>query len=186
MNKERMAEWTVTHHVGISSRTMWTALMGIKPTKEMFRYDIPYDSDDFSRCYDLVKFCEVSQSEDFPKILQVFPWYEPIIRNWDKLSEMYENNNFRGVNDLLWSLRKECKLKRNMTTQPNLKILWHDASEEPKDDKRIIIHFGEDDCGIYTWSGMNENKWRHWCKVVHALRWAYVSDLLPKGVSDNN
>lgn len=115
MNKERMAEWIVTHHVGISSRTMWTALMCVKPTKEMFIYDIPYDADDFSRCYDLVKFCEVSHSEDFPKILQVFPWYAPIIRNWGKLSEMYENNNFRGVNDLLRSLRKECKLMRNMT-----------------------------------------------------------------------
>ena len=118
LNKERMAEWIATHHIGISSRTMWTALMGIKPTKEMFRYDIPYDSDDFSRCYDLVKFCKVSQSEDFPKILQVFPWYAPIIRNWGKLSEMYENNNFRGVNDLLQSLGKECKLERNIKKQP--------------------------------------------------------------------
>lgn len=63
---------------------------------------------------------------------------------------------------------------------PNLKILWHDVSEEPKDGKRIIIHFGEDDCGIYTHSGMNEKRWRNWCKVVHALRWAYISDLLPK------
>lgn len=58
--------------------------------------------------------------------------------------------------------------------------VWHDASEEPNDGKRIIIHFGEDNCGIYTRSGKSENEWCNWCKAFNALRWAYVSDLLPK------
>ena len=63
---------------------------------------------------------------------------------------------------------------------PNLESLWHDASEEPKAGKRICVHFGEDTCGIYTRLGKDENKWRNWCRVAHALRWAYISDLLPK------
>lgn len=117
MNKDKMAEWIVTHRIGISSKTMWTALMGVKPLKDLWHYDIPYDADDFSRCYDLVMFCEVSPTEDFPKILQVFPWFAPIIRNWGKLSEMYEKNYFKGVNDLLWNLRNECRLMRNMCKQ---------------------------------------------------------------------
>lgn len=58
--------------------------------------------------------------------------------------------------------------------------VWHDASEEPKAGKRICVHFGEDTCGIYTRLGKDENKWRNWCRVAHALRWAYISDLLPK------
>ena len=62
----------------------------------------------------------------------------------------------------------------------DLSQVWHDVSEIPKDGKRICVHFGEDNCGIYTQSGMGENRWCNWCKVVHALRWAYVSDLLPK------
>ena len=117
MNKDKMVEWIATHHVGRSSKTMWTALMGIKPTKDIWHYDIPYDADDFSRCYDLVKFCEVSLTEDFPKIIQVFPWYAPIIRKWIELSDMFESHDYEGVYDLLTSLSSECMFVRNRCKQ---------------------------------------------------------------------
>lgn len=110
-----MTEWIATHHVGTSSKTMWAGLMGVNadPTEVFLSFDIPYDSDDFSRCYDLVKFCEVTH-EDFKKILQRFPWYAPIIRNWDQLAAMYEAKDHEGVYSLLKELREETRIMRRM------------------------------------------------------------------------
>lgn len=44
------------------------------------RFDIPHDADDFSRCYDLVTFAEVSPAYDLPRICEIFPWYKVSIR----------------------------------------------------------------------------------------------------------
>ena len=46
------------------------------------RFDIPHDADDFSRCYDLVTFAEVSPAYDLPRICEIFPLYKPIIDSW--------------------------------------------------------------------------------------------------------
>ena len=64
---------------------------------------------------------------------------------------------------------------------PDLSLLWHDASEMPKEGERICVHFGEDDCSVHKHGGINEAKWSFWCEEFNALRWAYISDLLPKG-----
>ena len=109
MNKQRMIEWICTHQVGVSSRTMWTGLMEVdaKPTYGFVTLNIPYDCDDFSRCHDLVKYCEVDPALDFPKILQRFPWYAPILSNWGKLTAFYEAGQYENVTEVLSSLRDE-------------------------------------------------------------------------------
>lgn len=38
MNKQRMIEWVATCDTGISSMTMWSALMGGGKAKERFEY----------------------------------------------------------------------------------------------------------------------------------------------------
>lgn len=90
MNKTKMLQWIGTHHVGISSRTMWCALMGVanSETPTYYGFDTPYDWDDFSRCYDLVTFCEVTKDE-LQKVVEAFPFYKPIIDRWDELVEAY-------------------------------------------------------------------------------------------------
>lgn len=114
MNKDKMAQWIVSHTAGFSSKAMWAALMGVKPCHRVFpRLNVPYDAGDFSCCHDLVKFCEVSPSEDFPKILQILPWYAPILDKWAVLSEMFEDRNYRGVNILLRKLLRECQSIKN-------------------------------------------------------------------------
>ncbi len=118
MNIQKLQEWIVNHHTGISSRTMWAGLMDIspKPQSLMVSYDVPYDADDFSRCYDLVKFCEVDPYTDFHRILTRFPFYAPIVRNWDKLVTLYEAKDYRGVFNLLDSLMPEVQyLKKHIT-----------------------------------------------------------------------
>lgn len=41
MNKQRMIEWVATCDTGISSMTMWSALMGVKRKKDL---NIPKDT----------------------------------------------------------------------------------------------------------------------------------------------
>lgn len=48
MNKQRMIAWIATCDTGVSSMTMWSALMGVKRKKDL---DIPKDNRDFRRCF---------------------------------------------------------------------------------------------------------------------------------------
>ena len=58
MDSQKMIQWIATHHVGISSKTMWSALMQVEIDPNV-NYDVPYDVDDFSRCYDLYRFATI-------------------------------------------------------------------------------------------------------------------------------
>lgn len=57
--------------------------------------------------------------------------------------------------------------------------VWHDASEEPKCDEYLL---GEDNDGfsIYMWRSQ-EDSWNLFVGITTLCRWAYISDLLPKG-----
>ena len=61
----------------------------------------------------------------------------------------------------------------------DLSKIWHDASEEPKRDEYLL---GEDYEGfsIYMWCGQ-EDSWTLFVGITTLCRWAYISDLLPKG-----
>ena len=63
--------------------------------------------------------------------------------------------------------------------EPNLESLWHDAGEEPRCDELLL---GEDTDGfsIYRWCGQEDN-WEAFVNETGLSRWAYISDLLPKG-----
>lgn len=100
MNKQKAIEWIGTHHVGTSSRTMWCALMDIKPDDiYLGNFDVPHDADDFSRCFDLVEFAEVTNGE-LLKIPKVFPYWKPIIEIWSELVNAYITHS-RRVYELL-------------------------------------------------------------------------------------
>ena len=113
MNKTKMLEWIGTRHVGVSSRTMWVALMGVARGVNDFNgdFDVPYDWDDFSRCYDLVTYGEVTK-EELQKVVEVFPFYKPIIDRWDELVEAYLSPGGKGVGQILNGVHDEVmKLK---------------------------------------------------------------------------
>ena len=66
---------------------------------------------------------------------------------------------------------------------PNLKILWHDAVEEPKGDY-IILCDGLDNLQWvenYQHINMLYDNWKDYVDTFNVIRWAYVKDLLPKG-----
>ena len=67
---------------------------------------------------------------------------------------------------------------------PNLERLWHDACEGPEDYfKQIIYQDKTDTCHFTTMHDivvMLGLKWEHFA-AANIIRWAYISDLLPKG-----
>lgn len=108
MNKTKMLEWIGTRHVGVSSRTMWCALMGVATYEDgcYDGFDVPYDWDDFSRCYDLVTYGEVTK-EELQEVIDAFPFYKPIIDRWDELVEAYLSPGGKGVYKILCGVRDE-------------------------------------------------------------------------------
>ena len=60
--------------------------------------------------------------------------------------------------------------------------VWHEASEKPRAKEWILVQFEEDEyetlaldeLGVETWSD-----W--WCDNYKVIRYAYITDLLPKG-----
>lgn len=61
--------------------------------------------------------------------------------------------------------------------------VWHNASEEPLRDRVFLADLGASRYGFQTFFIFeNDTKfnWSEWVKEVRLLRWAYISDLLPK------
>lgn len=96
MNTDKMLKWIIGDKTGVSSKTMWTAIMGIDISNPpAFRFDIPHDADDFSRCLNLYNECELTK-DDLSKVSAMFPEWKCIIDNWQTLTDMYnrKDNNF--------------------------------------------------------------------------------------------
>lgn len=72
----------------------------------------------------------------------------------------------------------DCKMQNREYT--DLSQVWHDASEMPKEEEWILLQFGED-CYDTLVLGMYADIFRARCKKYGDIRWAYISDLLPKG-----
>jgi len=106
MNKDKMIEWIGTHNVGVSSKTMWVALMEIPHAPNSSNYDIPHDADDFSRCYDLYRFARLNWI-DLRRVEKVFPYWKPIIDVWDNLTSAYVGMCYERVYEILQSKHDE-------------------------------------------------------------------------------
>ena len=66
---------------------------------------------------------------------------------------------------------------------PNLERLWHDVSEEPKGNY-IVLCDGLDNIQWvenYQHIDMYYANWKNYADAFKVNRWAYISDLLPKG-----
>lgn len=64
-----------------------------------------------------------------------------------------------------------------------LKDLWHPNTEEPDKSKSDIITLGFDNdaCLQFKESILwNEESWRHSISRCQIIKWAYLSDILPK------
>jgi hypothetical protein len=78
--------WLNNGHVGLSSKTMWNCLMGNK----RFPIDIPWDPDDFGRCYKLLETVPEWKIR-LHEVAKLSPVWSRLVTNWDKLNEYYED-----------------------------------------------------------------------------------------------
>lgn len=60
--------------------------------------------------------------------------------------------------------------------------VWHEASEMPKEEEWILIQFDEDSYDTLVLCDMDADTFCAWCKKYGVIRWAYISDLMPKGM----
>lgn len=112
-------EWIVFGHVGMSSKTMWAVVSNTLNTENVkkFRVEIPYDKDDFSRCYTLWKECNLSDT-DLRKIKELCPIWTPFIDNWYELVRRYESND--EMYEYMSELVEQGRLKAGwIKTSPN-------------------------------------------------------------------
>ena len=85
--RDKAMWWISNGRVGMSSKTMWNFFLGNKN----YPIDYPHDPDDFSRCYKLLQ----AVPEWKPRISELqslSPQWKNLSDNWDKLTEMYEQN----------------------------------------------------------------------------------------------
>ena len=64
-----------------------------------------------------------------------------------------------------------------------LKDLWHPNTEEPDKSKSDIITLGFDNYAYLQFKESilwNEESWRHSISRCQIIKWAYLSDILPK------
>lgn len=64
-----------------------------------------------------------------------------------------------------------------------LKDLWHPNTDEPDKSKSDIITLGFDDDAYLQFKESilwNEESWRHSISRCQIIKWAYLSDILPK------
>ena len=102
MNRQRMIEWIAICDTGISSETMWSALMDVKRKANL---NIPRDNNDFRRCYDMVEYGQVTLNE-LQVVKKQYPWFSPIVDNWKELSLLYEEELDKR---LYMRIRQLCK-----------------------------------------------------------------------------
>lgn len=97
-----MIEWIGTQAVGVSSKTMWVALMCPQRINgnNSWDYDVPHDAGDFGRCYHLSKFAGLTLN-DLRTVAKVFPYWTPIIDEWDNLISAYKSMCYDRVFNIL-------------------------------------------------------------------------------------
>lgn len=65
--------------------------------------------------------------------------------------------------------------------EPNLESLWHETTTKPELNKWFIAQIGDDAFDTFVMSMTNNKDWENWSNGINMKRWAYISDLLPKG-----
>lgn len=83
---ESAQEWLLTGDRGISSETIFGAITGLVINRRKYP---PADPADFYRCYKLIKAVPEWKSE-LHKVAELSKPWKNVIDNWDKLSELLE------------------------------------------------------------------------------------------------
>lgn len=85
--KDKILEWLVNGHVGVSSKAMACAAAGIPLERDPFG-NHPYDPDDFNRCLLLIE--RVPEIKDhMDKIAGISEAWARLVENWDEIEKTF-------------------------------------------------------------------------------------------------
>lgn len=107
---QRATNWIIGNHTGASSKTIWSVCMGadLKATGPL-HFSPPWDSSDFGRCHKLLQLIP-EWRERLPEVAAAFPIWGPLVREWDKLAELYQSGQherlYKAMGPLLDEGRK--------------------------------------------------------------------------------
>ena len=59
--------------------------------------------------------------------------------------------------------------------------VWHDVTEEPRLNQWFLAQIGDDAFDTFIMAMDKNQDWKHWSNGINIKKWAYISDLLPKG-----
>jgi hypothetical protein len=80
-------DWARGRDTGISSGTIYSVLTGFSSPYR--GHDIPRDPSDFGRCYRLLELFPAWKPR-LGAVAAAYPAWKPFVREWDRLTEMYE------------------------------------------------------------------------------------------------
>lgn len=78
-------EWLLGDDTGSSSKTLLAVMTGVNYEGA----SLPWDNDDFGRCYRLLKRFPEWRVR-LPEVAQQYPEWGPMVAAWDELTTMYE------------------------------------------------------------------------------------------------
>lgn len=62
------------------------------------------------------------------------------------------------------------------------KAIWHDAKEEPKEHKCILVQWINKGRICYeTYTKENNDYWQYVVMTYNVTKWCYINNILPKG-----
>lgn len=85
--EHRAAQWIAGQDTGLSSINIWAVMMGVRTGRPY----TPADGADFGRCYRLLQIIP-EWRERLPEVAAKYPTWGPMVREWDRLTEIYERD----------------------------------------------------------------------------------------------
>ena len=117
--------------------------------------------------------------EDAAKIYMIDEFYDRDEAEWN-----YPITNEEKRNQCIIDFKAGAKWAINEF----LKDLWHPNTEEPDKNKSDIITLGFDNDTYLQFKESilwNKESWRHSISRCQIIKWAYLSDILPKDIINN-
>ena len=101
----RAYKWIRSGDTGTSSKTIWYVMMGL-PWADSWGPSPPWDPDDFGRCYRLL--VEFPQwRERLGEVAARYRSWGPLVREWARLTDLYEEEAPSGTAPKLYAAVKE-------------------------------------------------------------------------------
>lgn len=99
----RPEDWLVGYDTGTSSLTIYTVMTG----QRVDRTGCPLDPDDFGRCYRLLKLFPEWRAR-LPEVAERFKVWIPLVREWDRLQALYEEELPRKMAPKCYAAMQAC------------------------------------------------------------------------------